>query len=219
MHTNPADEERLALWLEDELPDLEQEAMDRIMAFQPEQLAAREEVRRWKQLMSTAIPASVEPPHVELFDARIARMIRETPQEDPAAIPSPQIVTGPAAWFQTRRWIMPLASCAGMALAFWLGTRQATEPTLSGTSIPVFPRSQANADLTAIDVTGAPRALPVDAAVYTPDNTVSVEWITGKSASVIVLNGMRPIPDETDFSQTAASGQLREIDLTAGIEP
>jgi hypothetical protein len=114
---------------------------------------------------------------------------------------------------------MPLASCAGMLLTFWLGTRQVPSPTLSGTQIPVIQTADADAAVAAIDVSSAPRALPVDAAVYTPDNDVSVEWISGKNASVIVLNGMQPIPDETDFSKTAASETIREVDLTAGLEP
>ena len=215
---NPDDEQH-ALWLEDELDGPALEAMERRMATCPEQLAARDDVRQWKRFMAAALPSEAEPPYRELFDARISRKIRETQQESPQASIPPQAVIGPSHWFTRRRWLMPLASCAGRLLAFWLGTRQAGSTSSSAVHLPQArdPSNAAAAD--AIDVSGAPRALPVDAAVYAPDGAVSVEWITGTSASVIVLNGMQPIPDETDFSQTAASGQIREVDLTAGLEP
>lgn len=215
---NPA-EERLARWLEDELTGRELEEMDREMASQPEQLAAREELRRWKEFMRRQLPAEVEPPHAELFDARIARMIRETPQDLPEQPLATRIVAGPPRWFAPRRWLMPLASCAGMVLAFWLGTRQVPDPTLSGHQMQVLAPGADAANVAAVDVSDAPRALPVDAAIYAPDNEVSVEWIAGKGASVIVLDGMRPIPDETDFSSTASVAPSREIEQTAGMEP
>ena len=47
MNTNP-DEAKLAMWLDDELQGEELAAMEAWAGSQPEQLAAREEVRRWR---------------------------------------------------------------------------------------------------------------------------------------------------------------------------
>ena len=69
-----------------------------------------------------------------------------------------------------------------------------------------------------IDVAGAPRAIPVDPVVYTPENGVNAEWFTSSeaSATVIVLNGINAIPDSMDFSETVYVPMDREIDSTAG---
>jgi hypothetical protein len=99
---------------------------------------------------------------------------------------------------------MPLAACAGMALAFWVGTK-------SRQAEPVY------------NVAGAPRAIPVDPLLYTPEKGVDAEWFASDpaSATVIVLNGVAAIPDSTDFSETVYLKMEREIDSTAdsGIHP
>jgi hypothetical protein len=49
---------------------------------------------------------------------------------------------------------------------------------------------------------------------------VTAEWFDSlqASATVIVLNGVQAIPDDTDFSETAYIQRAREIDSTAAIE-
>jgi anti-sigma factor RsiW len=191
MNTNP-DETTLALWLDDELQGDELAAVNAWAEQNPEQLAAREKTRRWRKMVASAVPASKEPPYAEFFNGRIARAISEPPIE-PAAVATRRI-----SW---KSVLMPLAACAGMALTFWLGAE-----TKSGTP--------------EIDVTGAPRAIPVEPIVYTPERGVKAEWFTSSeaSATVIVLNGVDAIPDTIDFSKTAATQRWREIDSTAGLE-
>ena len=55
MNTNP-DEATLALWLDDELTGAELAAVDAWSIQQPEQIAAREEVRRWRATISAGSP-------------------------------------------------------------------------------------------------------------------------------------------------------------------
>lgn len=193
MNINP-DETRLALWLEDELRGEELAAFEATVAGRPELHAAREEARRWRDMMSAALPSSEEPPYPEFFNHRVARSIREL-EVDHAATPKS------ASAFSWRSWFMPLAACAGMLMAFWLG----------GKRVGGVPE---------IDVTGAPRAIPVDPVFYTPENGVSAEWFASAeaSATVIVLNGVDAIPDATDFSETAYLNRQREIDSTAATE-
>lgn len=188
MNTNP-DEATLALWLDDELTGSELAAVEAWAANRPEQLAAREEIRRWRVTMASAIPAAEEPPYPDFFNSRVLKAIRDESPKAPA--PAPR-----SFW---KSWAMPVTACAGMVLAFWAGktTQQET---------PEY------------DVSNAPRAIPVEPMLYTPESGVNAEWFASSkaSATVIVLNGVTAIPDATDFSATAAVPMDREIDSMAG---
>ena len=187
MNTNP-DEGTLALWLDDELAGADHAAVEAWALTRPEQLAAREEIRRWRATVASAMPASEEPPYPDFFNSRVLQAIRE---RAPAAEPAAKSTL----W---KTWFMPVAACAGMVLTFWMGKKTAPE----------------------YDVAGAPKAIPVDPVVYTPENGVAAEWFASKeaSATVIVLKGVAAIPDATDFSETVYLPMEREIDSTAGIE-
>ena len=193
MNTNP-DETSLALWLDDELTGVEFAAVDAWATFQPEQLAAREEIRHWRATMAAAIPASMEPPYADFFNSRVLQAIREQkPISD-----SPKKHS-----FSWKSWLMPAIACAGMVMAFWIGKK-----------------TQTSIDY---DVINAPRAIPVEPVVYTPESGVKAEWFASSkaSATVIVLNGVTAIPDTTDFSETVYVPMDREIDSTAdrGAQP
>ncbi len=190
MNTNP-DEASLALWLDDELTGEQLAAVEAWAATQPEQIAAREDIRRWRATMAAAIPASEEPPYPEFFNSRVLQAIR---QEKPKAA---VIVKPPFSW---NSWLMPMAACAGMAIAFWFGKR-----------------SQIPSDH---ELAYVPRAIPVEPLVYTPESGVKAEWFSSAkaSATVIVLNGVTAIPDAMDFSETVYVPMDREIDSTASSE-
>lgn len=191
MNTNP-DETTLALWLDDELQGEQLAALNAWAEQHPEHLAAREETRRWRKMIASAVPASEEPPAAEFFNGRIAHAICE-PRIEPAAVAERRI-----SW---KSALMPLAACAGMVLTFWLG-------------------SESKSGIPEIDVAGAPRAIPVEPIIYTPERGVKAEWFTSleASATVIVLNGVDAIPDTMDFSETASTRRWHEIDSTAGLE-
>lgn len=188
MNTHP-DETMLALWLDDELPVKEFAAFDAWATSQPEQVAARTQIRRWRALITTAIPAAEEPPYPDFFNSRVAHAIRDQTTQ-PAVVAPPR-----SRW---RSALMPLAACAGMALAFWLGTQTRTA-------------------VTEVVVEGAPRAIPVEPFVYTPEIGVQAERFASANASatVIVLNGVAAIPDTLDFSDTTSLHETRELDATA----
>jgi hypothetical protein len=190
MNTNP-DETKLALWLDDELKGEELAAFEKWVADHPEHFAAREESRRWRTFIRESLPAAEEPPYGEFFNARIQRAIR-VPVEEPAApVARPRLL-----W---RSLLMPIAACAGMAFTFLLGARSQR---------PGVPE---------IDVAGAPKAIPVEPILYTPERGVKAEWHHSDeaSATVIVLNGVDAIPDETDFSKTVSLETGEEINSTA----
>ncbi len=190
MNTNP-DKATLALWLDDELVGADHAAVESWAKTRPDQLAAREDIRRWRVTMGSAIPASEEPPYPDFFNSRVLQAIRES---TPTTVPKVQQS------FSWRSWCMPIAACAGMVLTFWVGTKTKTMPEY--------------------DVVGAPKAIPVEPVVYTPESGVDAEWFASQeaSATVIVLKGVAAIPDTTDFSETVYLPAEREIDTTASSE-
>jgi anti-sigma factor RsiW len=183
------DEITLALWLDDELTGAELATVEAWAATQPEQLAAREEIRHWRETLTANVAASVEPPYPDFFNSRILHSIRE--QAPAPALPAEK----PFSW---KSWLMPAAACAGMALTFWAGMKTQSVPEMN--------------------VARVPRAIPVDPVVYTPENGVNAEYFTSSkaSATVILLNGISAIPDSTDFSETVYVPMDREMDSTAG---
>jgi hypothetical protein len=192
MNTNP-DETRLALWLEDELRGEELAAFEQWVAGRTELLEERAKARRWREMISTALPAAEDPPYPDFFNSRVAHGIREF-----QTMPAPAAIVPRS--FSWRSWFMPLTACAGMVLAFWLGGIKQTGPL-------------------EIDVTGAPRAIPVDPLPYVPEKGVEAEWFVSAdaAATVIVLKGVDAIPDATDFSETVYLKSAREMDSTAGL--
>ena len=189
MNTNP-DETRLAQWLDDELTGTDLTEMDAWAATRPEQLAAREDLRSFRNMMATNLPASQEPPYPDFFLSRVNQGIRDL-QADGASTKT--AATALSFW---KSWMMPIAACAGMVLAFGIGKRS----------------SEASNVLTVV-----PAATPV---VYTPEEGVDAEWFasSGAGANVIVLQGVAAIPDSTDFSETVYVPTISEYDRTATRE-
>lgn len=179
MNTNP-DDTKLALWLDDELEGEELVAMEAACADNAGLLANREENRAWKQWITQSVPSTVEPPYGEFFNARILRGI-ERDTEEKAAVTKP---SGGSTW---KAWFMPAAAAAGMVLAFQLGARTQPAPQVVD-----------------IDVSNAPRAIPVEPILYTPEQGVKARWFNSAQADafVIVLDGVPAIPDAVDFSKS-----------------
>ncbi|WAC19210.1 hypothetical protein OVA24_18450 [Luteolibacter sp. SL250] len=187
MNTTP-DEVLLALWLDDELQGEELAKVESWALTQPDQIAAREEIRAWRKTMATALPAVEEPPYPDFFNSRITKEIRAM-----QATPEP---SAPAARPSFWRWLFPATAFAGMALAFWVGTK--THST-GGSNLAKG---------------GDESSSPV---WYTPEQGVDAQWVKGTGAStVILLNGVSAIPDSMDFTETAMIQQPKESDSTAG---
>jgi len=190
MNTTP-DDVMLALWLDDELEGDEFALVEAWAADKPDQLAAREETRRWRKQFASLVPASEEPPYPDFFNSRIHRAITETANVESVAR------VRKVSWWRAAWWI-PSAAVAGMALTFWLGTRVPY-------SQPVAP------------VAVTPAAPAISPALYTPDGEVKADYFSSAKAgaTVIVLDGVAAIPDDMDFSNTAAVETPDDSDFTA----
>lgn len=195
MNTNP-DETQLALWLDDELTGTDLAEMDAWAANHPEQLAAREELRKFRNLLAQSIPASEEPPYPDFFLTRINQGIREL-EETTTASTRPQTAKAPIHFWKT--WLMPIAACAGMVVAFSIGRQSGDTPATFTNQVPTT------------------NAAPL---VYTPEEGVAAEWVSGPKgiASVILLKGVTAIPDSIDFSETVYVPTSKESDRTATLE-
>ena len=178
MNTNP-DETTLALWLEDELQGEALATFEASVGGNEDLMARREEVRAWRRMIGAALPAVEEPPYPDFFNSRIEQALRKT---------SPRAAVGGAWAAAWRGWWLPASAVAGMALAFWVGTK-----TSGGPQMVVVPAPE-------------PAPLVVQApAVYTPERGVAAEWFSSDeaAATVIVLEGLEAIPDTLDFTETA----------------
>jgi len=193
MNTTP-DDVMLALWLDDELEGDEFALVEAWAAGKPEQLAAREENRRWRKQFAALMPASEEPPYPDFFNSRIRRAITETAQAETVGR------VRKVSWWRAAWWI-PSAAAAGMALTFWLGTR-VSQPQAAA-PVAVVPTSPA-----------------VSPALYTPDVEVKADYFSSSKAgaTVIVLDGVAAIPDDMDFSNTAAVDTPDDSDFTASSD-
>ncbi|HEX5789659.1 MAG TPA: hypothetical protein VFY13_00835 [Luteolibacter sp.] len=172
------DDTTLALWLDDEL---EGEPLARVEAWaaeHPEQLAAREEIRRWRRMISGCLPREIEPPAPEFLNQRILHAIeRRTP--------------GAEARRTQRSWWRPLAACAAVAAAFLLGYRLHDHDPAQQQAV-----APAAADDSPVIYTPEPGIQ-----AEWRDNEVS-------EAGVIILNGIEAIADTIEFSsQTDAPCQ------------
>lgn len=187
MNTKP-DDVMLALWLDDELTGDEFTAIDSWATTQPEQLAAREQVREWRKQFSAVIPREEEPPYADFFNSRIQSAIT-APRE---TVIEPAVAAKKTSWWRAP-WFMPATALAGMALAFWVGNHTAGAPALQAI------------------VTEDSRM------VYTPDNDVQAEYYASRhgASAVIVLDGVAAIPDTLDFRETAWTNPGGQSESTA----
>lgn len=189
---NP-DETKLALWLDDELSGAELSEMNSWAAKQPEQLAAREELRSFRKMISENIPESEEPPYPEFFNSRVTQGIRDLQTAESESMQPAAAKKSGVFW---RSWLLPVTACAGMAFAFMIG-KQSNQPSQPLAILPAL-----------------------SPAVYTPEDGVEAQWFSSNTAdaTVILLQGISDIPDSMDFSKTVYVPSAREADRTATRE-
>ena len=125
MNMNP-DKQSLLLWLEDELDAAEQVSVDAWASGQSNWLAKRESARAWKQALRDVVPASIEPPYPEFFQAKLERALRVQ-----SSVPRPVAESQRSAVWWTKAW-MPASVAAALVAGFFASEmRQETKPVQS----------------------------------------------------------------------------------------
>jgi hypothetical protein len=175
MNTKP-DDQTLMLWMDDELGAADQAAMDSWLRENPQWIENRQSLRDWRSTMQSVFAAEVEPPYVDFFHAKLQRSLEQQSKE----ITAPTNEASVPFW---RRFAMPLAAAASIAIAF-----------LAGRSMVHVPHPAENI------------------VTYTPEEGVNAEYFVASPSegTVIVLNGVTDIPDQFSIPDTAAIDQNRE---------
>ncbi|MBB5353530.1 hypothetical protein HNR46_003791 [Haloferula luteola] len=178
MSTKP-DDETLALWIEDELDEVQSREIDAWAKTEPEWWAHREAARESKAWFAKASPLIQDAPYGEFFNARI---LREIQQE--AGVSSPATVAPAPSVRRPIHWLVPATAAAGIALGFWAGRGSSPTPDLP-----------------------APPMAALTPVIYTPESGVDAEWVAVENATVIILDGVSAIPDSWELPETAVRDQ------------
>lgn len=138
MNMNP-DNQTLMLWLEDELPEELQKAVDAWAADQPLWQEKRESARQWRAQLSQAMSAE-ELPYGDFFQSRLMRTIEQTRVETERSTPA---VVRASPW---RKFWLPASVAAAMVLAFLGGTQWQQKPHRAKTLVTYTPEEGVQAE-------------------------------------------------------------------------
>ncbi|MDQ8189627.1 hypothetical protein [Roseibacillus persicicus] len=167
-------EELVIRWMDDEvLSASENEELKRILEAEPELTAMRAGHSQVREDLLAVYAEPADVPYGDFFQTKLEQAIRDADEADlPPAKPTA------SSWRDALRWWLAPVAVGAMAVAFLAGTRVGNSPT--------------------------PERLVVSqnrSVVYTPEGgvTASIVNADGAGTSVIVLDGLQPIPDSFDL--------------------
>lgn len=167
----------LERWLDGKLDGESLRQVEAWAEAYPEELSRELGLDQVSQQVSHALPAAIEPPYPEFFNHKIQQAI-----EDERAAEASAAVHRPS-WFQRFSWILAPSAVAAMALCFYMGTLtvqpQMIEPTVVQET-----------------------AIPTE--IYLPQSGVSAEVSYEGDSTIIILDGLKEIPDDIDIRSSAA---------------
>ena len=180
-------EELIVRWIDDEmLSASEKEELALILEAEPELQAMRNGHSDVKRELQAAYSKTEDVPYGDFFQTKLDQAIRNSERED-----SPESSKkGAAAWRDTLRWWLAPVALGAMAVAFLAGTRVGKAPVENQL------------------VVAQEQSRPL---VYTPEGgvTSTIEIADAAGTSVIVLDGLQPIPDS--FSFMTAAREVKEL--------
>ena len=185
-------EELIVRWMDDELLSAsEKEELALILEAEPELQAMRDSHSSVKSELQAAFGKSEDVPYGDFFQTKLEQAIRDSDREDAYEAP----VKGSGRWRDALRWWLAPVAVGAMAVAFLAGTRVAKAPVENQLVVA----QEQNRPL-----------------VYTPEGGVTSTIVDADAAgtSVIVLDGLQPIPDSFDLM---AGGQSVR-DLPADVQ-
>lgn len=167
-------EELVIRWMDDEeLSASDQEELKQILDAEPELAAMREGHHQIREELQAAFGKSADVPYGDFFQTKLEQAIRDADELD-----SPVAQPNVTSWRDALRWWLAPVAVGAMAVAFLAGTRVATSPVQDRLVVA--------------------QSRPL---VYTPEGgvTASIVNADGAGTSVIVLDGLQPIPDSYDL--------------------
>lgn len=180
-------EELIVRWMDDDVLSVsEKEELAGVLEAEPELCAMRDEHPRMRDELQAAYHQAGDVPYGDFFQTKLEQAIRNTERDEVEAVPA----KARGAWRDALRWWLAPVAVGAMAVAFLAGTRVGKTP---GESRLVVAQEQSR---------------PL---VYTPEGGVTSTIVNADAAgtSVIVLDGLQPIPDSFDLM---AGGQsVREL--------
>ena len=140
-----------------------------------------------KRKLQAVFNKTEDVPYGDFFQTKLDQAIRDSEQEEVAELPM-------KGWRDALRWWLAPVAVGAMAVAFLAGTRVAKAP--AGNQLVVA--QEQNRPL-----------------VYTPEGGVTSTIVNADAAgtSVIVLDGLQPIPDSFDLMADAQDVQKLPSDV------
>jgi anti-sigma factor RsiW len=185
-------EELMVRWMDGELSTSEKKELQPFLDADSElrEMASAHEMIR-KELQSGYRDGDV--PYGDFFQTKLERAIQIADAADKPVSPKLSSVGGRASWREAFRWALAPVAVGAMALAFLAGTKVTTD-----------------------DPTNLSRAVPSgNSVVYTPEGGVSADFFaeSASGTSVIVLEGLQPLPDSIDLMASRETTQSDASDF------
>ncbi|MBK1834061.1 anti-sigma factor family protein [Roseibacillus ishigakijimensis] len=169
-------EELIVRWMDGEtFSAAEQREVDQLLTAEPELAGMKEGHARLRTELQAAFTPSQDVPYGDFFQTKLEQAIR-----DSEADRRPVEKSLRASWRESLRWWLAPVALGAMAVAFLAGIRVGHQPTAREI------------------VTTEIRPEPV---IYIPEGGVTANVVKSDAAgtSVIVLDGLQPIPDSIDL--------------------
>lgn len=190
-------EELIVRWMDDEaLSTVDREELDRILEAEPELKAMREGHASMRSELQAAFGEPGDVPYGDFFQTKLEQAIRDSEREETA----PAAKSG-SSWKDALRWWLAPVTVGAMAIAFLAGTRVGTAPVEERL------------------VVAQDQIRPL---VYTPEGGVTSTIVNAdaEGTSVIVLDGLQPIPDSYNLMADRKSvGELPDHIQLISAEP
>ena len=167
-------EELVVRWMDDvTLSASEKEELNRILEAEPELQELRAGHSRMREELKATDREVEDVPYGDFFQTKLQQAIRDSEEELPSAKMA-------SSWKDSLRWWLAPVAVGAMAVAFLAGTRVGNGPT----------------ERRLVVASAQNRPL-----VYTPEGGVTSTILNAdaQGTSVILLDGLQPIPDSYDL--------------------
>ncbi len=171
-------EELIVRWMDDDsLSSSEQEELNRILEAEPELKELRDHHQEVREELQVAFGEAKDVPYGDFFQTKLKQAIRTAERDEVPEVGTPASSSWrSSSWRDALRWWLAPVAVGAMAVAFLAGTRVG-KPMIQNRTVV--------------------KNLQERPAVYTPAGgvTSSIVNADAEGTSVIVLDGLQPIPD------------------------